>query len=136
MEILLDTSAYSAFRRGHPRIAELVRRADEITLSTITIGELLAGFGRGTRAAANRSELQRFLDSPRVTLAPVDVETAQRYALIQVRLRESGTPIPTNDIWIAALAMQERLTVVTTDAHFRNVREISVAWLDPAAPVP
>lgn len=133
-EILLDTSAYSAFRRGHREVADLMRRADRIAVSTITMGELLAGFAHGRRAAENRRELQRFLDSPRVTLSPVDLRTAERYALIHQRLRERGTPIPANDVWIAAAAMQEGLTLVTTDAHFRKIPQILVAWFDPSVP--
>lgn len=124
--ILLDTSAYSAFMRGHPGVRLAVQRADEIFLTPVVLGELLAGFARGGRERQHREELQTFLASPRVNVSDLNEETAERYAVILGSLWDAGTPIPTNDIWIAASAMQHGLAVVTTDAHFRKVAQILV----------
>ena len=122
--ILLDTSAYAAFMRGEPAAVLAIREAEEIYLSAIVLGEMLAGFLSGERHAKNQSELARFLDSPRVSLIDVDEGTAERYAVIFTTLRKTGTPIPTNDLWIAASAMQYGLRVLTRDAHFAKVPQI------------
>ena len=96
----------------------------------IVLGELLAGFRIGSRDRANRRELEAFLSSPRVRVSPIDAETAQRYAEIFSYLRERGTPIPTNDIWIGACAMQWGLRLLTTDSHFERLPQVSVLPLD------
>jgi predicted nucleic acid-binding protein len=125
--VLLDTSAYSAFLRGHPGIVAEVRRAAEIHVNAVILGELLAGFGGGKREEHNRSQLRSFLASPRVRVAPLDSETSERYAHILHALRRTGRPIPTNDLWIAATAMQLGLSVLTTDRHFQQVGQIVVS---------
>jgi len=124
--VLLDTSAYSAFLRGHEDIHRNLQEADEIHLNAIVLGELRAGFQHGARRRDNEKELHAFLASPRVTVADITPETALRYAEIVNSLRRSGSPIPTNDIWIAATAMQHGLELVTTDNHFRKVPQIIV----------
>ena len=126
--ILLDTSAYSAFRRGHAEIVREVQEAEQIVLGSVVLGELLAGFARGTKQDDNRSDLRAFLASGRVQIADVDAETAQRYAVIVESLARAGTPIPTNDIWIAACAMQHGLRLVTTDAHYKRVPQVLLTF--------
>ena len=125
-DILLDTSAYSAFLRAHSGVQSVVRRAPRIALTPIVLGELRSGFLKGNRLARNRAELERFLASPRVDVLDIDEGTSERYAVILDSLRTAGTPIPTNDIWIAASAFQYGLTLVTTDRHFRKVCQILV----------
>ena len=124
IRILLDTSAYIAFLKGHPGIKQAIQKADEINLNPVVMGELLAGFMKGRRAAQNREILQEFMGSPRVRLMAIDEETSERYAAIFNYLREKGTPIPTNDLWIAATAMQFGLRVVTTDRHFQKIPQV------------
>ena len=124
IRILLDTSAYIAFLKGHPEIKQTIQKADEINLNPVVVGELLAGFMKGRRAAQNREILKEFMGSPRVRLMAIDEETSERYASIFNYLREKGTPIPTNDLWIAATAMQYGLRVVTTDRHFQQVPQV------------
>jgi predicted nucleic acid-binding protein len=131
MRVCLDTSAYSAFMRGHEGVVDCLQRADEIALTTIVLGELLAGFRRGGRSAANRAELARFRASSRVITLTLDEETALRYAEILTFLRQAGTPIPTNDLWIAASAMQHGLHVVTTDSHFAKVPQVMTELFEP-----
>lgn len=130
LRVCLDTSGYSAFKRGHDGALEVLRRADQIVLPAVVVGELLAGFRMGSRDRVNRRELDAFLASPRVRVAPLGAETAQRYAEIVSYLRERGAPIPTNDIWIAACAMEWGLRLLTTDAHFDRLPQVSVLPLE------
>jgi len=131
MRVMLDTSAYSAFARGHEQVKEAIQAADEIWMSPVVLGELHAGFRRGTRRAENERNLSRFLSSPRVAVADVTEETAVRYAEIFAFLRDAGTPLPTNDIWIAAGAMQHGLRLVTTDSHYQKVPQVVVGYYEP-----
>lgn len=125
--VLLDTSGYSAFMRGDGAVKEILQMVEAIYLNPIVLGELRAGFLRGRAQLKNEERLGRFLSSSRVSTISVDEETAERYAFILDGLWTTGTPIPTNDIWIAASAMQYGLKVVTTDAHFLKVPQI-VTW--------
>ena len=115
---MIDTNIYSMAMRGDPDIVGLLRKIDRIGISTISIGELFSGFKAGGREEENREELELFLDSPRVTVHAIEVETADWYAVILNQLRASGTPIPTNDIWIAASAFQHGYKLLTNDKHF------------------
>ena len=124
--VILDTSAYSAFMRGHPEVKTALQEAEQIHLNPVVLGELLAGFRRGKRTRKNVGELRTFLSSPRVSLVDVNEETAERYSVILNSLWAAGTPIPTNDIWIAASAMQHGLRVLTTDDHYQKVTQIIV----------
>lgn len=128
--ILLDTTAYSAFKRGHDEVLALVRAATTILIPAIVVGELLAGFKGGSRRDANRSDLQAFFASPRVRAVPISRATAERYAVIYHYLRTNGTPVPTNDLWIAASAMEHGAAVVTLDVHFGLMPQVIVAHLD------
>jgi tRNA(fMet)-specific endonuclease VapC len=87
------------------------------------IGELLGGFAAGSREQRNRGELTAFLATPRVSVVPVDAGTAEHYAALYVGLKRAGTPIPTNDLWIAAIALQHGLRLFTNDGHFRVVAD-------------
>jgi predicted nucleic acid-binding protein len=130
--ILLDTSAYSAFMRGDLAVEETIQTVDAIYLNAVVLGELRVGFLRGRARQKNEERLRQFLASSRVSIVPVDDETAERYAVILNGLWAAGTPIPTNDIWIAASAMQYGLTVVTTDAYFLKIPQILVSPITPA----
>ena len=120
-KILIDTNIYSSALRGDPEVVEVLRKALHIGISVISIGELLSGFKSGNKERENRRELGVFLDSPRVSLYSVDEYTAEYYCSILNRLKNSGTPIPTNDIWIAAAAFQHGLPLYTLDKHFFHV---------------
>lgn len=129
--IMLDTSAYAAFKRGWAEAVAALRQADGILLSVITLGELWGGFEAGTRRERNRQELEEFLSAPRVRIASVGPDTAERYAAIYAYLRKNGRPIPTNDLWIAASAMEHGAELLTSDSHFENVPHILVRFLAP-----
>jgi tRNA(fMet)-specific endonuclease VapC len=119
--ILLDTNAYTAFMLGAAEVVDVVAHADRLYLNSIVLGELLGGFAAGTREPKNRAELARFLDSPRVEVLPITADTADSYALIYAGLRRKGHPIPTNDLWIAASAMEHGAALLTRDAHFSHI---------------
>lgn len=119
--LLVDTNVYSGLLRGAPGAVRTLRRVAEIHLPLIVLGELLAGFAAGSRNAKNREELARFMASPRVHLLLPDSKTADHYADVYATLRKQGTPIPTNDLWIAALARQHRLPLLSYDDHFSVV---------------
>jgi predicted nucleic acid-binding protein len=129
--IALDTSGYSAFKRGHPDVAAHLRRSREILLPSVVLGELLGGFEVGARSRRNREELRLLLDSPRVRLVSIGEETAERYARIYAALRSAGHPLPTNDLWIAACAMEHGAELVTLDRDFAHVNQILVAVYEP-----
>lgn len=119
--ILVDTNAYTAFMRGDAEVVEVLAHAERICLNSVVLGELLGGFAAGTREPKNRAELARFLESPRVEVVPVTAQTADSYALVYSNLRRRGTPIPTNDLWIAASALELGAALLTRDAHFAQI---------------
>lgn len=127
MRLLLDSNTYSLFFRGHAQVGELFRHADEVFLSAVVVGELLAGFRRGSRFEQNLTELRTTLDSPLVTFVPVGSVTADRYSRIVASLRNKGRPIPANDAWIAAHAMETGAYLVSADRHFEHVD--GIAWV-------
>ena len=129
--ILLDTSAYSAFMRNHGGIIERIQRAVLICMTPVVLGDLHSGFLRGSRLEENRRLLAEFLASARVETLVIDEETSLRYAEILDSLRQAGTPIPTNDVWLAASAMQHGLWVLTTDAHYEKIAQIGAVVLAP-----
>lgn len=124
--VLLDTNAYGAFREGVPEAVEIVRHAPFVGLNSVILGELLGGFAAGTREASNRAALTVFLSADGVTVFSVDERTAEHYGQVYASLRRQGKPIPTNDMWIAATALQHGLAVFTYDPHFRYVEGIAV----------
>ena len=124
VNVALDTNAYSDFMRGRDNRVRVVRAARSIVLPVIVLGELRAGFVTGHRESANAANLQRFLASPRVSVLSPDEQTAHHYAQLHAQLRERGAPIPTNDLWIASLAVQHDLVVCTSDRHFRNLPQV------------
>jgi predicted nucleic acid-binding protein len=120
----LDTSAYSNFRRGNEEVAALLDQAELVGVSTIALGELHTGFLLGGRRQRNETELEAFLDNPVVEVLRVDSETSRHYAEIVAELRKAGTPLPTNDIWIAASAARNGTTVLTCDDHFERIGRV------------
>ncbi|MBY0274298.1 type II toxin-antitoxin system VapC family toxin [Candidatus Binatia bacterium] len=131
MKTLLDTNAYTAWKRGEAAVTELVRRSEELVLSSIVAGELLFGFRCGSQFERNRRELDDLLRSPYVSFLPVTLVTADRFARVAAALRRKGRPLPTNDVWIAAHAMESGADLVSFDRHFGEID--GLAWVDPAA---
>ena len=126
MMVALDTNAYSDFMRGVEERVRVVKAAVRVYLPLFVLGELRAGFAAGSQAGRNAAVLGKFMASRRVELLLPDAETTEHYAELFVHLRAEGTPIPTNDLWIAALAVQHGLTLCTNDAHFHHLPKLSV----------
>ena len=124
--LLIDTNIYSYALKGEGEVIEVLRKADEIGFSVISIGELLSGFKKGGREKKNREELEEFLDSPRVVVYSVNEDTAEFYAEVLNNLRKIGKPVPTNDIWIAAVAFKNGLILFTKDTHFQKIAGLSL----------
>jgi tRNA(fMet)-specific endonuclease VapC len=119
--LLLDTSAYRWLREGHVQVVAAVSQAVTVILSVVSMGELEAGFRLGSRVEANRQSLADFCAEPFVMVAPVTADVAGVYARIFADLRRAGTQIPTNDIWIAATAIDAGAQVLTFDRDFDQV---------------
>lgn len=124
--VLIDTNIYSLAMKGEPNIVDILRRIERIGISTISLGELFSGFKAGSKERQNREELEIFLDSPRVVLHSVDGDTADFYSFILNSLRQAGTPIPTNDIWIAATALQHGYKLFSQDKYFDYVHGMMI----------
>jgi len=124
MRFVLDTNRYVDFCRGDRQVVERVQEAERIYLPFVTLAELRAGFLCGTRARQNERVLTRFLNSPRVRVLFADEQTTHHYARLFRQLREQATPIPTNDIWIAALALQHDLSLYARDQHFDDLPQL------------
>ena len=124
MRILLDTNCYTDFCKAVPEAVAPVTAAERVFLPFVALAELRGGFQAGTLARENERTLARFLASERVSVLYPDETTTQVYAGLFAQLRRQGTPIPTNDIWIAALALQHNLALLSRDAHFDNLPQL------------
>ena len=125
MRIALDTNRYVDLARGVPEVAARVEAADLIFLPFVVLGELRAGFLGGSRKERNERLLVRFLSSPRVEVLYPDDATTHHYARLVLQLRRQGTPIPTNDVWIAALVVQHNLHLCDRDRHFDALPQLA-----------
>ena len=124
MNVALDTNAYSDFMRGDAARVEILRAAHSISMPLIVLAELRAGFAAGNQESANAANLQRFLSRPRVSVLAPDELTTHHYAQLFLQLRSKGASIPTNDLWIASLAIQHSLVLCTSDRHFRRISQV------------
>lgn len=119
--ILFDTNAYAAFKRGDKSVTAIIQHAEKIIMTPIVLGELLSGFAHGSKETENRKELQLFLASTRVKISSLTLDTANFYSQIFSALKKKGQPIPTNDLWIAAQALENGCAVCTYDKHFKFI---------------
>lgn len=131
MRIVLDTSAYSHFRGNHGEVVNRIATADVVYLPTIVLGELEAAFRLGRRTADNRARLEEFLHEDFVNVLPVTGDVARRYGELFVELRSAGTPIPVNDIWIAAATIDAGAELVTFDTDFQRIARLERTILMP-----
>lgn len=118
MNLAVTADRYVDFCKGVPEAVERLRAARRVVLPFIVLAELRAAFRCGVHSRANEGNLARFVQSPRVSVAFADEGTAQVYASLFAELREAGTPVPTGDLWIAALVLQHDLVLFTRDRHF------------------
>jgi tRNA(fMet)-specific endonuclease VapC len=124
MRLALDTNRYTDLCRDSADVVTLVEHAEAVFLPFIVLGELRAGFAVGKRGAENERVLRRFLMKPGVAVLFADDQTTHHYATLFRQLRRQGTPIPTNDLWIAALVLQHDLVLCDRDRHFDHLPQI------------
>ncbi len=126
MRLLLDTNRLTDALRGDPATVDATERAAEVWIPFVALAEIKAGFAGGTRTGHNEAMLQALLRLPGVAVLFADRETTDVYARLITQLRRAGTPIPTNDLWIASLAVQHELPLLTRDRHFRKVAQLAL----------
>ncbi len=122
--LVLDTSAYSHLRAGHSAVLDIMANAPVVVMPAVVLGELAAGFTLGRRAEENRRVLAEFLAEPFVSVLDVTAETARHYAGIFAALRRGGTPIPLNNVWIAAGTMECSGHLLTFDTDFQRIADL------------
>ena len=125
MRLALDTNRYTDLCRGDASAINTVEHADEVWLPVIVLAELRAGFAVGSQGARNEALLRRFLLKSGVRVLFADEQTTHHYAAVYRQLRKQGTPIPTNDMWIASLVLQHSLVLFARDAHFDALPQLS-----------
>jgi tRNA(fMet)-specific endonuclease VapC len=121
MKLLLDTSAYVGFKRNVPDLVEMIVGAEWILFSPVVLGELMFGFRNGVKFKENMNDLNEFLQHDVVEIVQIGKMTSDRYSRIAAQLKRNGTPIPSNDIWIAAQTMEHGAELITTDRHFNKI---------------
>lgn len=126
MRLALDTNAYTALCSGREETAELIELADEVFLPFVVLAELHAGFSHGKRGVENEAKLRHFLRKPDVSVLFADDQTLHYYASTYRHLKEIGLPIPSNDLWIAALVQQHQCVLHTFDSHFSRIALLRV----------
>lgn len=119
--ILIDTNVYVAFKEGKDSIVDVIQNAEIIGISPIVLGELLSGFEYGNKSKKNRDELTEFLQVSRIKLFSITDDTANFYSQIYASLRKKGNPIPSNDMWIAAQALENGCTLCSFDKQFEAI---------------
>jgi tRNA(fMet)-specific endonuclease VapC len=124
MRIVLDTNRYVDLCKGVDETVELLEQAEEILMPFVVLGELRAGFVHGRREAEKERVLRRFLMKDGVRVLFADDQTTHHYASVFRQLRKQGTPIPTNDMWIAALVLQHNLVLHARDQHFDHLPQL------------
>lgn len=123
--ILLDTSAFSHFRAGHDGVMRRLDDATEVIMSTVVLGELHAAYRGGARFLDNEAMLERWLEEPFVVVRDVDAAVASRYGEVFAQLKKAARPIPSNDVWIAATALEAGAHLLSFDGDFRHVTGLS-----------
>jgi tRNA(fMet)-specific endonuclease VapC len=120
-KIVLDTCAYTRLLVGEEDVLDAISAAETVYISVFVLGELYAGFTGGSRERENKAFLQRFLLKPTVKILNATSETAEIFGLVKSNLKKAGKPLPINDVWIAAHAIETGSVVITYDAHFAVV---------------
>jgi tRNA(fMet)-specific endonuclease VapC len=121
VNIVMDTNAYSAFFKGNEQVKAHLERSDRIYIPSIVSGELFAGFNQGNRREINYAEFTHFMNFPGITIKAIDHNEAVIYGHLIQQLKKNGTPIPSNDLWIATVALSLGLPLLTRDTHFEVI---------------
>ena len=126
MVIVLDTNAYTALIANDASMATAIQKCDKVILPVIVIAELFSGFKVGNKEEYNMQIFEQFLQISKIEIAPIDYDSAMIYADIYKQLKHDGKPIPVNDIWIAAITIQQKAAVLTLDKHFSYVKGLKI----------
>ncbi len=121
MKLCIDTNTYSSLKKGNTEVLRILENADEVLVPTIVLGELYGGFFYGKNKTRNADELDAFLEKPGILIVDISKSIAERYGILIKILKEQGTPIPSNDIWIAAVVMDTGSKLLSQDSHFQNI---------------
>ncbi|MBZ5576397.1 MAG: type II toxin-antitoxin system VapC family toxin [Acidobacteriia bacterium] len=124
MRVALDTNRLTDLFRGDTALAKQLAVCDEVQIPLMVLGEIKAGFHGGTEPHRNEALLRKLLAKPTVAILLPGRETAQQYARLFVQLKRAGTPVPDNDLWIAALALEHDLVLITRDRHFDRIPQL------------
>ena len=124
MRVAIDTNRLTDLWQGDAELAEWLGTCEEVWIPLIVLGEIKAGFYGGTQQRRNEVLLHRLLAKPTVQILSPGRETAEQYARVFVQLKRAGTPIPDNDLWIAALALEHNLLLITRDRHFEQIPQL------------
>ena len=126
MRVALDTNRIADQFRGDEGLAELLGTAEEVWIPLMVLGEIKAGFYGGTQHRRNEALLSRLLAKPTVGVLLPKQETAEQYSRLFVQLKRAGTPVPDNDLWIAALVLEHNLCLITRDVHFERIPQLTL----------
>jgi tRNA(fMet)-specific endonuclease VapC len=132
--LALDTSAYSRFRAGDERVHDLLAAAEIVLIPVTVLGELYGAFELGSRSRENRVALSEFLSEPFVRVVAVSKDVARQYGRVYAALRRSDTPIPANDMWIAAATIDQGACLLTFDRDFEHVAGLDRIVLEGVEP--
>jgi tRNA(fMet)-specific endonuclease VapC len=126
VNLALDTNRYTDLCQDDPEVTRLLEEADQVYLPFAVVAELRGGFACGSRGSENERVLQEFLRKPGVEILFAGETTTRTYASLYRQLRLQGTPIPINDLWIAALVVEHNLTLCSRDRHFRHLPQLDI----------
>lgn len=132
--LALDTSAYSRLRAGDERVHALIAAAEVVLVPATVLGELWGAFELGSRTRENRVTLAEFLNEPFVSVVAVSANVARQYGRVYAGLRRAGTPIPVNDMWIAASTIDQGACLLTFDRDFSRVAGLDHILLEGIEP--
>ena len=119
--ILLDTNTYSRLLTGDEKVLSILAESDVVYMSIFVLGELYAGFKGGNKEQKNTQLLKRFIQKPTVEILEATEETSKIFGQLKNDLKKAGTPLPINDVWIAAHTLESGSTLITYDIHFREI---------------
>ena len=125
-KIVIDTNAYTKLLTGAAEVLDAITLAEVVYMSIFVLGELYAGFKGGSREHPNRKILDKFLNRSTVKILNATSETAEVFAEVKNQLKQTGRPIPINDVWIAAHALETGSVLVTYDEHFKDINGLRI----------
>ncbi|MGD2090198.1 MAG: type II toxin-antitoxin system VapC family toxin [Candidatus Aminicenantes bacterium] len=122
--ILLDTNAYSKLLAGDEKVLSILAESDVVYMSIFVLGELYAGFKGGNKEQENKQLLKMFIQKPTVEILEATEETSKVFGQVKNDLKKAGTPLPINDVWIAAHTLESGSTLITYDIHFQEIPDL------------